>query len=191
MFVRYVLLVLPVHRRSFASYYQEHDREVATRREEIEREWGGQSFDDLPPHIRLYWKDQWYWPPWFFNDTVGFVKIGSDGESSLLADVYLERRHFPSTALERFGRRRGDPDDDGEVVYLASTQRRPVVVDDNASYVAACERLVVDGRQAARQQGHGLDEAEVWLPGFDLGCYDLARADRQLRERFPGRTTAR
>jgi hypothetical protein len=190
MFVRYVLLALPVHRRSFADYYHAHDQEVAARREEVEREWGGQPFDQLPAHIRLYWKDQWYWPPWFFNDTVGFVKIGSDGESSLLADVYLERRYFPPTALERFGRR-GDAADEREVVYLASTERRPVAVSDNSSYVAACEQVVLDGRQAVRLQGHGLGEAEVWLPGFDLTCYDLARADQQLRERFPDRTSPR
>jgi hypothetical protein len=191
MLVRYVLLTLPVHHTSFGDYYRQHDREVAGRREEVEREWGGQSFDDLPPHIRIYWKDQWYWPPWFFNDTVGFVKIGSDGESALVADVYLERRHFPPTALERFGRRGADPCDEREVVYLASTTRRPVVLGDNASYVAACAAVVDDARQAARLQGHELGGAEVWQPGFDLACIDLARADAQLRERFPGRTTPR
>jgi hypothetical protein len=64
-------------------------------------------------------------------------------------------------------------------------------VSDNSSYVAACEQVVLDGRQAVRLQGHGLGEAEVWLPGFDLTCYDLARADQQLRERFPDRTSPR
>lgn len=191
MFVRYVLLTLPVHRRSFAAYYQQHDDEVAARRAEVEREWGGQPFDELPPHIRLYWKDRWYWPPWFFNDTVGYLKIGSDGESSLLADIYLERRFFPPTALERFGHRRGDPCDDREVVYLGSTERRPVTLGDNSTYAAACEQIVNDGRQAVRLQGDGLDDAEVWLPGFDLACFDLARADEQLRERFPDRTAPR
>jgi hypothetical protein len=191
MHVRYVLLTLPVHRRSFGDYYREHDQEVAARREELQREWGGQSFEDLPAHIRLYWKDQWYWPPWFFNDTVGFIKLGSDGEASLVADVYLERRHFPPTALERFGHRGGDPCDEREVVYLGSTGRRPVVLGDNSSYVAACTAVVAEGRQTVRLQGHGLGAAEVWLPGFDLACYDLARADGELRVRFPGRTTAR
>jgi hypothetical protein len=51
--------------------------------------------------------------------------------------------------------------------------------------------LVDEGRQTVRLQGHGLGAAEVWLPGFDLACYDLARADGELRQRFPGRTTAR
>src|SRR6186997_3051045 len=94
MLVRYVLLTFPIHRRSFAEYYREHDEEMVGRRAELEREWGGQSFDDLPAHIRLAWKDRWHWPPWYFNDRIGYLKIGSDGDSSLLADVYLERRFF-------------------------------------------------------------------------------------------------
>jgi hypothetical protein len=190
MLVRYVLLTLPVHRRSFAQYYADHDEEVSQKRRELEREWGGTPFDELPAHIRLAWKDRWYWPPWYFNDTVGQVKVGSDGESSLLADVFLERQHFSPTALERFGRR-AEADPVREVVFLASVARRPVQAGDNASYVTALHGVLADARQAVRQQGHGLPNAEVWLPGFDLDCIDLARADQQLRERFPDRTEPR
>jgi hypothetical protein len=189
MFVRYVLLTLPVHRRSFAQYYADHDQEVSERRAELEREWGA-PFDEIPTHIRLAWKDRWYWPPWFYNDTVGQVKIGSDGEGSLLADLFLERRHFSPTALERFSRR-GEGTDEREVVYLASVQRRPVVLGDNVSYVAACQQVIADALATVRLQGHGLPHAEIWLPGFDLDCLDLARADGQLRDRFPGRTDPR
>ena len=190
MLVRYVLLTLPVHRRSFSQYYAEHDREVAARRAELEREWSA-PFDELPPHVRIAWKDRWYWPPWYFNDTVGQVKIGTDGESSLLADVFLERRYHSPTALERFGRKSRDGDDEREVVFLASVERRPLTAGDNASYVAACEQVVAAARDTVRLQGHGLPNAEIWLPGFDLDCFDLARADAQLRERFPGRTEPR
>ena len=89
MLVRYVLLTFPIHRRSFAEYYRDHDDEVQARRRELEREWGGQPFDELPAHIRLAWKDRWHWPPWYFNDRVGYLKLGSDGESSLLGDPYF------------------------------------------------------------------------------------------------------
>src|SRR5438445_10977527 len=107
MLVRYVLLTFPIHRRSFAEYYEAHDLEVRARRAELEREWGGQPFDELPHHIRLAWKDRWYWPPWYFNDRVGYLKIGSDGEDAVLGDIFLERQHFSPTALERFRRRAG------------------------------------------------------------------------------------
>lgn len=194
MLVRYVLLALPIHQRSFAVYYQAHDREVQAHRAELEREWGGQTFDELPAHIRLAWKDRFYWPPWFFNDIVGFVKIGT-AEDALLADVFLQRRFFPPTAPERFSRPGSSgvaaDGDERDVVFLATIERRPVAAGDNTSYVRACEELIAEARDTVRLQADGLTEAEIWQPGFDLACFDLARADEQLRERFPGRTEPR
>jgi hypothetical protein len=189
MLVRYVLLTLPIHRRSFAEYYRAHDAEVRARREELEREWGGQPFDELPAHIRLAWKDRWYWPPWFYNDVAGYLKLGTVDES-LLADVFLERRHFSTTAPERFSRQVGAADE-REVIYLASVERRPVTLGDNATYLEACAAVIRDAAEMVRLQAEGLRDAEVWLPGFDLDCFDFARADGQLRERVPGRTDPR
>jgi hypothetical protein len=186
MRVRYVLLTLPVHRRPFQAYYAAHDREVEDRKLEVEREWS-RSFDQLPPHIRIYWQDQWYWPPWFFNDAAGFVQIGSDGGDLLLADLYLRRCHFTATAPESFSRRHGEPADLEEIVFLSSLAGRKVAPEDNASYLLAIAELVAESRDAIRQEAQGLPEAQVWVPGFDLSCIDFARADRQLRERFPGR----
>ena len=62
---------------------------------------------------------------------------------------------------------------------------------DNASYIAACAGVIEDARATVREQSHGLGEGHVWIPGYDLDCFDLARADAQLRERFPGRTQPR
>ena len=195
MLVRYVLLALPIHQRPFAAYYQAHDREVQARRAELEREWGGQPFDELPAHIRLAWKDRWYWPPWFYNDIAGFLKIGT-AEDALLGDVFLARRFFPPTAPERFSRPGrasggGGEADERDIVFLATIERRPVIPGDNASYVRACEEVIVEAGETVRLQGYGLAEAEIWTPGFDIACFDLARADQQLRERFPGRTEPR
>jgi hypothetical protein len=194
MLVRYVLLALPIHQRPFAAYYQAHDREVQAHRAELEREWGGQPFDELPAHIRLAWKDRFYWPPWFFNDIVGFLKIGT-ADDALLADVFLQRRFFPATAPERFSRP-GSPGvaadaDERDVVFLSTIERRPVAAGDNATYVRACEEIIAEARDSVRLQADGLAEAEIWLPGFDFACFDFASADRQLRERFPGRTEPR
>ena len=194
MLVRYVLLTLPIHRRSFAAYYEEHDHEVRARRADVEREWGGVSFDELPAHVRLAWKDRWYWPPWFFNDVAGHLKIGTV-DDALTADVFVERRFFPPTAPERFSRPGSSgvaaDGDERDVVFLSTIERRPIVAGDNGSYVKACEGLVGEARDTVRLQADGLAEAEIWLPGFDFACFDFATADRQLRERFPGRTEPR
>ena len=186
MMVRYFLITLPIHRRSFARYYAEHDREVESLKPEIEKEWG-QPFEELPPHIRLYWQDQWYWPPWYFNDVVGFLRIGSDGESAMVGDLFLKRRHFPTTAPEKFSRRGGGPQDEEEIVYLSSIGRHPITLGDNETYTRALREIVAEARSEVRHQGQGIPEAEVWTPGYELSCLDFAVADQQLRERFPER----
>lgn len=189
MLVRYFLFHLPIHRRPFAEYYRQHDKEVAERRPEIEKEWGA-PWDELPPHIRIYWQDRFYWPPWFLNDAVGFLKVGSDGEEYLVADVFLERNCFPATAPEKFSRH-GDPGDAQEIVYFSSIGKHPITRGDNGSYIAALEQILDEARRVVQHEAQGLPEAEIWLPGYDLSCFDLARADRQLRERFPERTKPR
>ena len=189
MLVRYVLLTLPIHRRSFARYYEEHDREVRSHRAELEREWGGGAFEELPPHVRLAWKDRWYWPPWYFNDIVGYLKIGS-ADDAVLADLFLERRYFPPTAPERFSRRDVGANE-REIVFLATIERRPVVLGDNSSSVRACEEVIAEANETLRLQADGLPDAQVSRLGFDLDCLDLARADRELRQRFPGRNEPR
>jgi hypothetical protein len=101
MLVRYVLLALPIHQRSFAAYYEAHDREVGARQGEVEREWGGVPFEQLPAHIRLGWKDRWYWPPWFFNDIVGYLKIGTVDDTLLATSSWSAasfRRQLPSAS---------------------------------------------------------------------------------------------
>ena len=186
MLVRYFLLTFPIHRRPFDDYYQAHDREVEGLRPEIEREWG-LPWEELPPHIRLYWQDQWYWPPWYFNDIAGYLRFGSDGKDSLAGDLFLQRGYFPEIAPERFSRQHGVPEDSDEVVYLASISRRPIILGDNSSYLTALAEIVEEGIEIVRRQDQRLNEAELWVPGYDLSCLNLARADAQLRERFPER----
>jgi hypothetical protein len=176
--VRFQLLVLPIHRRSLADYHAGHDAQMHGLTAEIEREWQT-PFSELPPHVQLHWKDQWYWPPWFFNDAVGFLKIGSAGDGSLAGDLYLCRGCFPPTAAERFSR---GNDKAGEIVFFASTSRQGVESGDGASWVAAAERVIDEAARLAREQGDGLEGAEIWRPPYDLGCIDLERADRQSRQ---------
>jgi hypothetical protein len=40
-------------------------------------------------------EQRWYWPPWKFNDIVGYLNIGMDGGKCLTADIFLRREYFP------------------------------------------------------------------------------------------------
>ncbi len=184
MQVQHPLLILPIHRRSFDRYYADHDRHVEHQVPEVERDWG-RSFDQLPTHIRIHWKDRWYWPPWFFNDVVGFLKLGMTGEDELAGDIFLKRRHFPLTAPERLYRSRERTRDREQVLYFWSLPRRAVDPRDNRSYLEAVQGILAEARTTVRKFGRGTRGAEVWRPPFDLACFDFAAAARQARQRAP------
>lgn len=181
MRVRSQLLVLPIHRRPLADYHASHDAQARELKAGIEREWQT-PFDELPAHVQLHWKDQWYWPPWFFNDAVGFLKIGSTGDSTLAGDVFLCRGVFPPTAVERFSR---GAEKASEIVYFGSTSAVAVAPEDAASWVRAVESILDEATAVTRERADGLESAVVWRPAYDLSCIDLERAERQSRERSP------
>jgi hypothetical protein len=175
--VRSQLLVLPVHRRPLADYHAGHDAQMHDLAARVERQWQA-PFDELPAHLQLHWKDQWYWPPWFFNDAVGFLKIGSVAATALAGDLFLRRGCFPPTAVERFSRGQEKAD---EIVFFASTAAHGVEAGDPPSWTAAAERVIDEAQRLAREQAEGLAVAVVWRPDYDLSCLDLERAEGQLR----------
>lgn len=178
MQVVHPLLTLPVHKRTREKYYQEHDEWMERQKPAVEKSWRC-SFEELPPHIRIHWQDRWYWPPWFFNDVVGFVQFGCDEDGAATADVYLKRRYFRLSSPERIYRDRENHRDREAILYFWSIAGPAVDPDSNASYVTACHEVLAEASRKVQQYGRGTHDAQVWLPVYDLDCFDFARARRQ------------
>lgn len=184
MFVRYLILSLPIHKRSFEKYYRDHDRWVERQKPLLEKKWH-RSFEEIPAHIRIHWKDRWYWPPWYYNDLVGYLRIGSGIDGTVAGDVFLKRRHFLLSAPERLYRDSEGPREREQFLLLGSTPPHEVTAGDNASYLAAVDRILEEARGFVREFGRGTRSARITLPGYGIGCLDLAEADRQLRRSGP------
>jgi len=180
LFVQFPILTLPVHKRSSEKYYRDHDRWVEHQKPGLEKEWR-RSFEEIPAHIRIHWKDRWYWPPWYFNDVVGFLRIGTGEDGPLAGDVYLKRRHFQLSAPERLYRDTEGPREREQFLLLGSTAPHEVVAGDNASYLQAVREILSEAKSVIREFGRGTRSARITLPGYDLACLDLAEADRQMR----------
>lgn len=180
MFVRFPLLTLPIHRHDFERYCALHDRYVASQRPKVEREWG-KPFDELPRHIQIHWMDSWYWPPWFFNDEVGYLRLGTGEEGGFAGDLFLKRRHFPATAPERMPRAGQGSQQRRHVLYFWSIGRLAVDPADNATYARAAREIASDAQTVVRQFARGTRGAVVWLPPHDFAALDLAGLDRRAR----------
>lgn len=182
MFVRHPILTLPVHKRSSERYYRDHDRWVEKQRPKLEEEWH-RPFDDIPPHIRIHWKDRWYWPPWYFNDVLGFVRLGTGAELELAGDVYLKRRHFPHEAPERLYRDQESVEEKEQILFLGSTPPQGVEEGRNETFVTAIEIVLKEAKRLVREFGRGTRTARLGLPEYGLHHIDLAGADREMRRK--------
>jgi|SRR5215213_5482707 len=85
---RRILLTLFIHRRTGDKYYREHDAYVVKQKtwlEGIRQE----PFDSMPQDRQTYYLDTWFWPPWRFNDIVGFAEIELETSTELIGHLYL------------------------------------------------------------------------------------------------------
>ena len=87
---RKVLLTLLIHRRTKEEYYQEHDLHIAKQKawlKDIRRE----PFDSMPEDKRTHYLDSWFWPPWRFNDIVGFAELELETPTDIIGHLYLPK----------------------------------------------------------------------------------------------------
>ncbi|MFC1952020.1 hypothetical protein ACFLV8_00075 [Chloroflexota bacterium] len=69
---------IPLYLRSSERYYEEHDN---YEKKEIERfsSLSGESPNEARKRVGLWLEERCFWPPWQFNDIVGYVVIYCDG----------------------------------------------------------------------------------------------------------------
>ncbi len=87
---RCILLTLFIHRRSREHYYRDHDQFVAKQKSSLES-LRGEPFDALPDERQTWYLDRWFWPPWRFNDLVGFAEIELETSRTVIGHLYLPK----------------------------------------------------------------------------------------------------
>jgi len=87
--LRYPLFFIPVHHYTYERYYQRHDEYVEREKKKVEKMWG-QPFNQISDENKRWLEEFWWWPPWKFNDIVGYLDIGMDIGNCLTADIFLK-----------------------------------------------------------------------------------------------------
>lgn len=85
------LLCLPIHRKTREKYDSDYKTFVESKKKDVEN-FLGRPFDELDYATRISYEELWLGPYWKFNDIVGFVDIGMDGENCMTADIFLKRK---------------------------------------------------------------------------------------------------
>lgn len=83
-----LLLTLLVHGNTEKQYYHKHDLFVEKQKKFIEKI-RNEPFASFPKDRQEYYLDSWSWPPWRFNDIVGYAEIELETEWTIIGHLYL------------------------------------------------------------------------------------------------------
>ena len=92
MILRYKFFQLTIYRRSYKKYEcAENTKQKMIKG--MESCWQ-KPYKDIPEKSRFDAEDRCWFPPWRFNDIIGFVDVGLDPHNRITGDIFLQRRYF-------------------------------------------------------------------------------------------------
>ena len=172
------LFFLPIHRRTYERYCQDHDKWVEKQKRQIDKSYG-QSFDTLDDTTINRWKERWLCPQWRFNDIVGYLDIGMYVGNSLAADIFLKRKCFPKTARQRtIGGL--TPSQKNDILFYRETIRVEVDVKKNESFVIALEDILDNAERFIKKRNCTF---RLWYPPFDFSCINFVEVVKNLNQK--------
>jgi len=172
-------MILPIYHYSYEKYYKRHDAYVAKNKREGEKCWGV-PFEQLSESSKRIWENLWWWPPWKFNDIVGFVEIGMDIGDCLTADIFMKRKYLPKNDPSR---RSGNSKKTHDHLYYIEISRVPVRGTENDSYVEALKKIIRETKRVIRKRNKYF---QLFIPSYEMNCMGFARAHKQLRDKARG-----
>lgn len=177
------LIFLPIHRHSKKDYYEKHRKWVQPKKEHIEEQYG-KPFNQLSHETQVQWEMRWYWPPWKFNDIVGYLDIGMDGGDCMTADIYLKRKWLPRHLKRRIPRRAAkaahlDVRENHEMYHYYEIGKARVDLKENSSYQEALKQILKNAKGILEKHPQKL---QLWLPPFDSKHFDFVKAYKKYKE---------
>ena len=97
------IATLLVHLRTEKQYYEEHAAFVEKRWRDLRQTNALLSDEEFEAWRRRRRSDveaDWFWPPWRYNDIVGYVRMYYDGGERVVAEAYLPKKRI-SRQLKR------------------------------------------------------------------------------------------
>lgn len=172
--VRYPLFFLPIHHYTYEIYYRrqkEHEEKEKKKCEDLY----GEPYDKLRDNFKKTLKKYWWRPPWKFNDTVGYLSIGTDIGGCLTADIFLKRKHLPK---EHHNKRAVSPKRTNEILYFQEMESFRVGEGNNDAYLQSLNELIETAKKIIKKRNITF---ELWLPPFDFSCINLVEAIKQSK----------
>lgn len=172
------LFLLPIHRSTYENYYQRHDERVLVKKKELEAY--GTKFDQLSRDRQVLWEEMWFWPPWKFNDIVGYLDIGVDVHQCMAGTIYLKRKHFSKESWERRSRHRTSLEN-SQFLWYGTVGNISVNANHNSSFFSALSQVLDEARSTIKQRNRNF---KLWIPPFGFDCIDFVKAYKQTKKKI-------
>ena len=173
------LLTCFIHKRSYKDYYAEQADYLECEKKFYENRYN-KKYPELDQDKRNQVEQLAFWPPWKFNDVVGFLEIYLFTSLSLGADIYLKKKCFPRKAIHKpvsylMNTTKGN----NIFFYFKEISRRNVKAEKNDSYVEAINWIITEANDVFDRIGRSY---KILVPDFNLGYIDFIKIAQDLKE---------
>ena len=169
--VRYPLFFLPIHHYTYETYYKRQKDYEEKEKKKHEKNYG-EPFDKLSDSQKRWYENYWWWPPWKFNDVIGYLDIGTDGGDCLTADIFLKRKYLPKGhPSKRSGQLKTN-----EILYFRGMDRFRIKGRNNEAHLQALDELIKKAKKIIKKRNRTF---ELWFPPFNFSCINFVDAVKQ------------
>ena len=183
MILDYRFFKLSIHQQSYDNYYERAKQDKRKMIESMEADWN-RPYDKIPNEQRIGMEQHCSWPPWEFNDIVGYVDVGMDRGTRVTGNLYLMRRYLPKNRPENRSLKCGPKTIKDQIVYCCELDPHNVDLIDNSSFVKAVEAIFAQAENVVKEMCKTRRYRWVieMLP-FSLECIDFVRATSERQQK--------
>ncbi|MFW6132242.1 MAG: hypothetical protein ACOC5F_06580 [Candidatus Aminicenantaceae bacterium] len=171
----YPLFFLPIHRHTRTQYYKEEKENIEKQKREFEKN-SPVPFDRIGHEDQRWWLNKWSYPPWKFNDIVGYLDIGINIGNDLTAEIYLRRKNLSRSDSRKKG---GTTLKNNEFLYFCEVIKIPIRDrDNNEDYVQALKKILLETKKILKNNRKYV----IWTPFFNFSCFNFVEACKQIKK---------
>jgi hypothetical protein len=185
MILVYRFFKLPIYQRSYEEYYKGAENDKEKHIKFLESSWG-KSYAEIPKHATIEMEDRYEWPPWEFNDIIGFVDIGMDPHDRLTGNIFLMRKYLPKNHHKNKYRKYLSLTEKRQIFYLCELSSFTVDWHKNNSYVKGISQILEEATRIIKKISK--TKKYKWLLQtypFLLGCIDFVKVASEIHPNFP------
>ena len=185
MILIYRFFKLPIYRRSYKKYYQDAEKDKEKNIKLLESSWQ-KPYDQISDHVKRDMENSHEWPPWEFNDIIGFVDIGMDAADRLTGNIFLMRKYLRKDHHKNYYRKYHTPSEKQQIYYFRELDPHKVNWHDNASYIEGINQLLDEATKAI--QALSKTRKHKWILqklSFSLECIDFVKLASEINQNFP------